>query len=52
MTGDKSENPVEEQTAHLRKPWVEPSVTELRAGSAENSPGSRISDATLETIGS
>jgi hypothetical protein len=35
-----------------RKAWIQPSVSQLGAGSAENIPGSTISDGTLETIGS
>jgi hypothetical protein len=34
------------------KVWTKPSVTELRAGSAEAIPGSTIADGPLETIGS
>jgi hypothetical protein len=35
-----------------RKAWTQPSFSQLRAGSAENIPGSAFADATLETIGS
>jgi len=38
--------------AETRKAWTQPSLSQLRAGSAENIPGSAISDGTLETIGS
>ena len=34
------------------KAWTKPSVGKLRAGAAENIPGTAFSDATLETIGS
>jgi hypothetical protein len=42
----------EEMALTFRKVWTRPSVTPLRAGAAEAIPGARISDATLETIGS
>jgi hypothetical protein len=35
-----------------RKPWIKPEIKKMRAGSAEQSPGSRVSDGLLETIGS
>ena len=35
-----------------RKPWIKPVVKQLRAGSAEQTPGSTISDGFLEAIGS
>jgi hypothetical protein len=35
-----------------RRAWTKPTLTPLRAGAAEAIPGTAISDATLETIGS
>ncbi len=35
-----------------RKSWHKPEVTELRAGSAENTPGTAFLDGPLETLGS
>ena len=35
-----------------RKPWTQPSLSQLRAGAAENIPGSSFPDGPLETIGS
>jgi hypothetical protein len=36
----------------VRKRWVQPVVTHLSAGAAENVPGSAIADSPLETLGS
>lgn len=38
--------------AEARKVWTQPSLSQLRAGSAENIPGSAFADGPLETIGS
>ena len=35
-----------------RKAWTRPVVTSIRAGSAENRPGTRIFDGPVEGIGS
>ena len=35
-----------------REAWTAPSMTHLRAGSAENTPGASILDSPLEAIGS
>jgi hypothetical protein len=35
-----------------RKVWAQPSFSRLRAGSAENMPGSRIVDGSIEGLGS
>jgi hypothetical protein len=35
-----------------RKAWTQPVISQLRAGAAENVPGSTINDGPLETIGS
>jgi hypothetical protein len=35
-----------------RAKWEKPTLTELAAGSAENTPGISINDGPLETIGS
>ncbi|MEA3009053.1 MAG: hypothetical protein QOJ91_745 [Sphingomonadales bacterium] len=43
--------PVRSQ-AGSREPWTRPFVSQLRAGSAENIPGSAFQDGPLETIGS
>jgi hypothetical protein len=39
------------QKAPKRK-WVDPKVTEMRAGSAEFNPGSQSFDGSLEALGS
>jgi hypothetical protein len=51
MNPDRSDEGSTPQTG-LRKAWIQPAFNQLRAGSAEAIPGSVISDATLETIGS
>jgi hypothetical protein len=49
----RSEDQAKEQSGEVsRKAWTKPQFSHLRAGSAENIPGSTVSDATLETIGS
>ena len=35
-----------------KRKWVDPKVVEMRAGSAEFTPGNSITDGPLETIGS
>ncbi|HEX8124834.1 MAG TPA: hypothetical protein VF548_04560 [Allosphingosinicella sp.] len=35
-----------------RKAWTQPAISQLRAGAAENIPGSASPDGPLETIGS
>ena len=38
--------------SEARKAWTRPSLSQLRAGSAENITGSAFPDGPLETIGS
>jgi hypothetical protein len=58
MNLDQSEGPGTPQIAaaqsqpESRKAWTRPSLGQLRAGSAENIPGSAFADGPLETIGS
>ncbi|HYJ83315.1 MAG TPA: hypothetical protein VEW26_10800 [Allosphingosinicella sp.] len=56
MNLDRSEEGATPQTATVqaepRKAWIQPGLSLLRAGSAENIPGSAFPDGTLETIGS
>jgi hypothetical protein len=40
------------QSEPPRKAWTQPSLSQLRAGSAENIPGSQFLDGPLENIGS
>ena len=35
-----------------KRKWVDPKIFEMRAGSAEFTPGNAVSDGPLETIGS
>ncbi|HET9640863.1 MAG TPA: hypothetical protein VFP12_16840 [Allosphingosinicella sp.] len=58
MNLDRSEERGTPQVATVRsetearKVWTQPSLSQLRAGSAENIPGSAFADGPLETIGS
>ena len=56
MNLDRSEEGGARQMATMqsepRKAWTRPSLSLLRAGSAENISGSAIFDGPLETIGS
>jgi hypothetical protein len=55
MSLDQSEMRDEPRIAPVsasRKAWIQPSMYQLRAGAAENIPGSRSPDGPLETIGS
>jgi hypothetical protein len=51
MNLDRSDGRGAPQT-ELRKAWTQPAFNQLRAGSAENIPGSAFQDGPLETIGS
>lgn len=53
MNLDRSEVRIISQISpEQRRVWAQPCFSRLRAGSAENMPGSRINDGSLETIGS
>ena len=52
MPHERSNKQQSTQVALVGRQWITPCVKYLRAGSAENRPGSAIQDSSLETIGS